>query len=497
MGRTKKRNSRSRYLKRRAVIAIAAFFAVFVAVAAIENNTVKGWDDLIYPGVTVDGTDLSGLNKEQAAEILAKNHGDVISDKKINITVEGKTFTLEYSKINPSYDIESAVEEAYAYGKDRSLFGKFNAIKFSGDKKIGLKLAYNQEAVSGFIASIESEVNIQPVNAKIDVNSGFKITQEKDGKQLDREALEKELQSKIDGKIGSDTDVSAAMKVSKAGVTADMLKGINAKISTFSTNYGSISSAARANNVVVATRSINGMVLMPGETFSFNGVVGQRTEARGFQAAPVIVGNKVESGLGGGICQVSSTLYNACLKGNLKIVERVHHTFPSSYVPIGQDATVDYGNIDFRFTNSYSYPLYIEGTTGGGYVSFSIYSDKSLAATTCAITNEVYETIQPTTNYTDDATLLAGTEVTETPAHTGYRVKVYRTVYSDGKQVSQETVSNDYYKVVNAVVKRGTMVDPATQIVADPAATPTVTPETPGTTAENTAGSNGTSGGTL
>ena len=110
------------------------------------------------------------------------------------------------------------------------------------------------------------------------------------------------------------------MITSKADVTAEKLKGINAKISTFGTNYGSISSAARANNVVVSTKSINGLVLMPGETFSFNGVVGKRTEARGYQSAPVIVGNKVESGLGGGICQVSSTLYNACLKANLKIV---------------------------------------------------------------------------------------------------------------------------------------------------------------------------------
>ncbi len=483
MGRTKKRSKRTKHIKRRAVAAIIVFFAVFAAFAAFGSSTVKGWDDLIYPGVTVDGTDLSGMNKEQAAQILTKNHGDVISDKKINVTVEGKTYTLEYSKLNPAYDIESTVEEAYAYGKDRSFLGKFNTIKFSGVSQIELKLAYDQEAVSGFIAAIEKEVNIQPVNAKIDVNGGFKITPEKDGKILDREALEKELISKIDGKLGADTNVSAEMIVSKPEVTAEQLKGINAKISTFGTSYGSISSAARANNVVVSTKSINGTVLMPGETFSFNGVVGERTEARGYQSAPVIVGNKVESGLGGGICQVSSTLYNACLKANLKITERVHHTFPSSYVPIGQDATVDYGNIDFKFTNSYSYPLYIEGTTGGGYISFSIYSDKSLAATTCTITNEVYETLQPATEYRDDATLLAGNTVTETPAHTGYRVKVYKTVFTNGKQVSKETVTNDYYKVVNAVVRRGTMVDPAATVVPDPnLAAPTVTPAEPAVT---------------
>jgi vancomycin resistance protein YoaR len=487
LGRKKKRNSRMRNIKKKAIIAVSIFFVVFVCVAAFENNTVKGWDGLIYPGVTVDGTDISGMNKEQAAEILTKDHGDVISNKKINVTVEGKTYSLEYSKLKPTYDIDAAVEEACAYGKDLSLFGQFNAIKFSKDKALELKLDYDDKALSNFISTIEKELNVEAVNAKIDINGGFIVTPEKDGKRLDKEALKKELLSKIDGKLGADTNVSASMVTVKADVTADELKNINAKISTFGTNYGSISSAARANNVVMATKSINGTVLMPGETFSFNGVVGERTEARGYQAASVIVGNKIESGLGGGICQVSSTLYNACLKGNLKINERTHHTFPSAYVPKGQDATVDYGNIDFKFTNSYSYPLYIEGTTGGGYISFSIYSDKSLTATTCTITNEVYETIQPTIQYIDDANLLAGNTVTETAAHTGYKVKVYKTVYTNGKMVSQETITDDYYKVVNAVVKKGTMAAPAVQPAADPnSVAPSATPgttETQGTAA--------------
>lgn len=495
-------------IKRRAAVAIIVFVAAFVALTAFENSTVKGWDSLIYPGVTVDGTDLSGMNKEQAAEALAKTHGTVISGKKINVSVEGKTYSIEYSKLSPTYAINEAVNEAYAYGKDFSLFGKFNAVKFPKNKELELKLDFNEAAVSNFIWTIEKDLNVEAVDAKIDVSNGFEITPEKNGRKLDSESLKKELLSKIDGKLGSDTNVSASVITAKADVTADMLKNINAKIATFSTNYGSISSAARANNIVTATKSINGTTLMPGQTFSFNGVVGVRTEARGYQAAPVIIGNKVDSGLGGGICQVSSTLYNACLLGNLKIVERTHHTFPSAYVPKGQDATVDYGNIDFKFTNSYSYPLYIVGTSGGGYVTFSIYSDKSLTATTCKITNDVYETIQPTTTFIDDASLLAGTTVTETPAHIGYKVKVYKTVYTNGKQVSQATISNDTYKVVNAVLKRGTMAAPAATTVVDPntattpaasqgAAAGNTTGNTAGNATGNTAGTDAAQGGTL
>jgi len=497
LGRTKKRNSGTKNIKNKAIIAASIFFVIFVGIASFENNTVKGWAGLIYPGVTVDGTDISGMNKEQATAILTKNHGDAISNKKINVTVEGITYSLDYSKLKPTYDIKATVDEAFAYDKDLSLFDKFNAIKFSKGKAFELKLNYDDKALSDFISTMEKELNVDAVDATIDVNGGFIITPEKDGKKLDKEALKKELLSKIDGKLGEDTNILASMIPEKAAVTAAQLKNINAQISTFSTNYGSISSPERANNICLATKSVNGTVLMPGQTFSFNGAVGERTVARGYQEAHVIVNDKIDSGLGGGICQVSTTLYNACLKGNLKITERTHHTFPSAYVPKGQDATVDYGNIDFQFTNSYAYPLYIEGTTGGGYVSFSIYSDKSLTATTCTITNDVYETLQPTTQYINDASLLAGKTATDSTAHTGYKVKVYKTVYTNGVKVSQTTISDDYYKVLNAVVRRGTMAAPAAQPVKDtktvtpPAAPPVTTPETT-TQGTNTATNGGT-----
>ncbi|HEY5575814.1 MAG TPA: peptidoglycan binding domain-containing protein, partial [Clostridiaceae bacterium] len=279
MGRTKKRNSITRNIKNKAIIAVSIFFVVFVGIAAFGNSTVKGWAGLIYPGVTVDGTDVSGMNKEQAAEILTKNQKDAISNKKINVTVEGKTYSLDYSKLKPTYDIKATVDEAFAYGKDLSLFGKFSAIKFSKDKALELKLDYDDKALSEFISTIEKELSVEAVDAKIDVNGGFIITPEKDGKRLDKEALKKELLSKINGKLGEDTNISASMITSKANVTADELKNINAKISTFSTNYGSISSSERANNISLATKSVNGTVLMPGQTFSFNGAVGERTVA--------------------------------------------------------------------------------------------------------------------------------------------------------------------------------------------------------------------------
>lgn len=181
-----------------------------------------------------------------------------------------------------------------------------------------------------------------------------------------------------------------------------------------------------------------------------------RTEKRGYQGAPVIIGNKIESGLGGGICQVSGTLYNAMLKANINATERVRHTFPSTYVPIGMDATIDYGNIDYKFKNTLTYPIYIEGITNGANVTFNIYSNSSLKNKTYNISSEIYETITPKEQYIDDANIPLGkTEIVQ-EAHTGYKVKVYKSTVEKDSVVKKELLYTDFYKPVDKIIKRGT-----------------------------------------
>lgn len=197
------------------------------------------------------------------------------------------------------------------------------------------------------------------------------------GKKLEKEKLEKETLSKISGSIGQNVNVNALVKQIPANIKGDSLKSINSLIGTYSTNFAS-SSSQRANNIALATKSINGKILMPGEVFSFNDTVGERTGERGYEPAPVIIGNKLESGLGGGICQVSTTLYNAVSRAGMTSIEREHHTMPVHYVPQGMDATVDYGNIDYKFKNIYQYPVYIQAYISNGNIIFNLYSNSSM-----------------------------------------------------------------------------------------------------------------------
>ena len=136
-------------------------------------------------------------------------------------------------------------------------------------------------------------------------------------------------------------------------------------LGTYSSRYNA-GDVNRSYNVALASKNINGLILAPGEVFSYNDSVGPRTTARGFRVAHVYVGNRVEDGVGGGICQVSSTLYNAVVLSDLKIVTRTNHSLPVSYVPMGRDATVSYGSIDFKFENNTKMPIKISASASGG-----------------------------------------------------------------------------------------------------------------------------------
>jgi len=437
-------------------------FIIISAVAAIsffiiQDNFVKGWSGLIYPGIKVDSIDLSGKTKQQAMQILKHENDDIVLSRKINVKVLDKKYTIEYSKISPKYNIQEVVDQVFSYGKDLNFLESAKLIRKPQSKNYSLKFTYDQKAIKSFIVSIEKQVNVNPINAKLQmVGAGFSVTPDVKGVKLETAALEKDLISKIDGKVTPDINIEATITVPTAVITADKLTAVNTKVTSFSTEFGTGSSSERANNIRLATRAINGTCIMPGGTFSFNDVVGQRTAAKGYEAAPIIVGNQVDSGLGGGICQVSTTLYNSILKANIKSTQRTHHTLPSHYVPLGMDATVDYGNLDYKFTNTLAYPIYIQGDAEGGNIVFNVYSNSSLTASYYDITSEVYDTIKPTIEYVDDATLPKGTQVFVQQPYTGYKVRVHKKTIQGGNVINDQIVSDDYYLPVNAVIKRGT-----------------------------------------
>ncbi|MFL0194463.1 VanW family protein [Clostridium sp. WILCCON 0269] len=384
MSRKDRSKESRKLLKKRLSVAIICALAIFISISCgfivYHYNDIKYWDNLVYPKVSINNIDLSGKTKSEAKNIIKTAYSDEIQNKKIIVTAGDKKYELPYSNLGAKYNVDEVVNQAYSYGKDSNILKKYKLLNAPEAVKYTLKFTYDKKPLEAFVDGMEKDVNLDPINASLKMaNFGFQITPQQNGVKLNRKALEKELSSKINGNIHEDVSIKAELQSVEASIKEDELKTVDTLISSFSTNYGSISSAERANNIQLATGSINGYVVMPGGTFSFNGVVGQRTAAKGYQAAPVIIGDKLETGLGGGICQVSTTLYNAVNNAGLTSVERVHHTLPVHYVDEGMDATVDYGNIDYKFRNDFKYPIYIQGYTSGGNVVFNLYSNSAAA----------------------------------------------------------------------------------------------------------------------
>ena len=435
-------------------------------------NTAKNYSSVIYPEVAIQDMDLSGKTKDEAIELIQKKYGDVVLQKKISIKGGNKLYILDYSKLDAKYNIEDAVNEAFAYGKEHSFIEKFKLVKTPVPKNIQLKFNYDPKPIKELIAGMQKEIDKAPVNGSISmVSSGkFSVTPEKNGAKLNTEKLEQDILNKINGDISGNVDLEAPIDVVQASVTAEQLSKVNTKISSFTTTFSG-SSANRIENIRLATKSINSKLFMPGETFSFNDVVGQRTVAKGYKEAGVIINNKLDSGIGGGICQVSSTLYNAIVRANINATVRVHHSLPSHYVGLGMDATVDYGNIDYKFENTLQTPIFIEGFLKGNTLYFNVYSDSSLASKTYDLSSETYGTIVPSIKYIDDPNMYEGqTEVVQ-KASTGYKVKVYKKIYENGKFVGQEIITDETYKKIDGITKRGTKKRPVAVVPATPVVT--------------------------
>ena len=221
----------------------------------------------------------------------------------------------------------------------------------------------------------------------------------------------------------SENECKIALKTVYPKVTTNMLgrEAFPNLLGSFSTNYAA--NANRTTNLKLAAKKINGTVLLPGETFSYNKVVGERTIAAGYKDAKIYVDGEVVDGLGGGICQISTTLFNAALYANLEIVELHNHQFVPSYVGAGRDATVVYGSKDFQFKNNRKYAIKIECSVSGGVANFKIYGVKENPEYDIKVSSKI---TSQTATYTKSVT--------------------YRTRSLKGKQVSREVVYYCTYK---------------------------------------------------
>lgn len=247
------------------------------------------------------------------------------------------------------------------------------------------------------------------------------------------------------------------LKITKPKVKTEDLgdKIFKQTLSKYTTIYDA-GNKSRANNIALACKTINGTIILPGETFSYNKVLGNTTKEKGYQLGGAYVGGKIVKAYGGGICQVSTTLYNSVLYANLEIVERYNHSYAVSYVPAGRDATVSYGGKDFKFKNNRKYPIKIVANAKNGVVNISLKGIKEDKEYDIEISSSVLSTTPFETTYQDNNTLAEGKQKIIQKGHNGYKSKAYKIVKYNGKVISKTLLSSDTYKPMNRIIEKGT-----------------------------------------
>ena len=275
------------------------------------------------------------------------------------------------------------------------------------------------------LQSIYDEVYTAPQDAAVDPENDYAIVPSEDGVSFDIDAAQAALEAAAPGET-----VTVELIATEPDLTTAELEELlfRDELGSYSTKVSG--SSGRRQNVRLAAEFCDGVILMPGEVFSYNDVVGERTTARGFSAAPAYLNGETVQEVGGGICQVSSTLYAACLYSNLEIVNRVNHTYASSYIGLGMDATVSWGGPEYEFRNNTDYPIRVDASYSGGRLTISIQGTKT-DDVRVEITSETLEVLPAKTS----------------SGHTGYKVQTYRNLYDgDGNLISSTPEAYSHYR---------------------------------------------------
>jgi len=470
--------------KRKAWIAWLIVFVLLAIIGAAVGvgaaNLKKILDaDTFYWNITVDGINVTGMTKEEALKAVGEARQADLDKIKLRITYDDKSWEFGYKDISASYDVEQQINKAYAVGRQGNSIERLKEIRRVKQEgaSFNTSFTYDVSLLKDEVEAIAKEINVDPVDATVKFTPNtsaanrFKFTKEKYGRLVDTDKAMEALSAAVANNNYQPIEL-VVNEVKPKVFMADLQKATSL-VSSFSTPLGN-STQDRITNLRLASGAFNGYTVWPGETFSINKATGERTRAKGYRDAKVFKegGKVIEDDLAGGVCQVSSTLYNAVLMADLKIVERYPHSRKTSYIDLGRDATITYGAADFKFKNNRDTPVFLESAVGNGKLTIRIYGEPLPNGQHIAITSEIYKVIPaPAPKMIVDKTLKPGQRVVEVTGTPGYRTHTYKIWYDkNGRKISSKLITTDYYKPIQEVIRYNPAVPEATPATGDNAA---------------------------
>ena len=432
---------------------------------------VRPADDVICDGVFIETIDLSGMTREQAEQAV-QQYTDALVGRSLEVNVNGKTVSTTLDQLGYQCEENDYIDQAMQVGKGGNPFANYARIRDAQTNHIVYNLEFEAEEkdIRSFVKNKCKKICTKAKNAGIKMKDGeLSYTDAKEGStinvdstvELIRKAVQEEEKSGV-------IRVNADVRIQEPTVTKDLATRCKDKIGTFRTTYNA-GNVSRSRNVANAARLINGNVIYPGETFSVHDAISPLTEDNGYYAAPSYSNGEVVDSIGGGVCQVSTTLYNAVLRAELEVVERSPHSMVVSYVEPSMDAAIAGDYKDFKFRNDTEVPLYIEGGTYSGTIYFNVYGEETRSADReVTFESETTETIQPgadkiTYDKTKPVTYMKVTQ----EAHIGYKAVLWKIVKENGETEKTQINSSTYQAVPRYVTKGSAKATPK------PSASPT------------------------
>lgn len=437
------------------LLAVGLVSAAIGQVKAAEEN-----EQVIYAGVYLDGVYVGGLTKDEAMKEYDK-YIEGIESLRLTFTTSVGSYTTTLRDIGISVSVEDAVDEAMHYGRRGNILSRYREIKLLEEENVVLvpeklfdedKLKDKLENETQDIVATAKDASISRENGEFTVYPGVKGTTVKveETIQAVKDLFAEEWTQK-------DVKLNAVVEEKDPQYTEEDFYMIDSVMGQYQTNYNQ-SQTSRSKNLSTGASKISGTVMMPGEQFSMLDTVTPFTEENGYADAGQYVNNELVEGLGGGICQVSTTLYNAVINAELKVDERRPHSLTVSYVERSRDAAIAEGLFDFKFTNDTEYPIYIEGYAGGGTISFAIYGhDTRPSNRTIEFESKTVQTYEPDDpEEIKDDTLEEGKTQTEQTAYTGYYCELWKHIYIDGELQESVLVNSSQYEKVRGKIRVGT-----------------------------------------
>ena len=461
-------------------LSFIAVVAIIAAVGIFFSLSGASYADKIVQGVKVGPVTLGGLSHNQAREELA-SLDSLIRKIPVKLKQGERAWQVEAGLLGVSLDSDSTLEKALQVGHRGSFFAQWqeqHRVKNSG---LVLKpvIKVDRPTLEKKVAAEVADLIIEPQNA------GFMITEDDQvktvpgrmGQNIDFVLLSKDLAAALTlAQAPAELELHLVSTPPQRSLEDIQAMGINGKISAYSTKFDA-SQAGRTYNIKVAAAALNGQLIAPGEEFSFNRVVGPRSSEAGYKNANVIINNELVPGLGGGVCQVSSTLYNAVLLANLKVTDRSNHSLPIGYVPIGRDATVSYGAIDFRFVNNSQSYIYLKTIVYGNNLTIKLFGNREKTPKV-EVNSWVKDKIEPKIIYEKDPNLASGEQVVKQKGSQGFIAVAERTVWRDGQKIT-ERLPESHYQAVNKIIAIGTgEVRPSVVVPTDDELAPVKTEKT-------------------